>query len=78
MKQQREKQKREADFLRQAEQAEEERKIQELKAKEEARGCSWGIGMNMQEFKVNLLSLPISSFPFYFQLLIIVWSAHFF
>lgn len=44
MKQQREKQKREAEFLRQAELAEEERKIQELKAKEEARGCSWGMG----------------------------------
>lgn len=49
MKQQREKQKREADFLRQAEQAEEERKIQELKAKEEARGCSWGIGDDAEE-----------------------------
>lgn len=58
MKQQREKQKREADFLRQAEQAEEERKIQELKAKEEARGCSWGIGMNKN------LKLTYSPFPF--------------
>ncbi|XP_061172890.1 kanadaptin-like [Saccostrea echinata] len=49
MKQQREKQKREAEFLRQAELAEEERKIQELKAKEEARGCSWGMGEDAEE-----------------------------
>ncbi|XP_022335105.1 kanadaptin-like [Crassostrea virginica] len=63
MKQQREKQKREAEFLRQAELAEEERKIQELKAKEEARGCSWGMGDDAQEEEgenpfANLINNP--------------------
>ncbi|XP_060067559.1 kanadaptin-like [Ylistrum balloti] len=44
MKEQRDRQKKEAEILRQAEIAAEERKLEELKRIEEARGCSWGMG----------------------------------
>ncbi|XP_060592039.1 kanadaptin-like [Ruditapes philippinarum] len=43
MKEQREKQKKEADLIRQAEIDEAERKAELLKKREESKGCSWGI-----------------------------------
>jgi len=44
MKEQREKQKKEAEILRLADLAEEERKLEAIKRKQEETGCSWGIG----------------------------------
>ncbi|KAK3093167.1 hypothetical protein FSP39_012127 [Pinctada imbricata] len=49
MKEQRERQLREAEFLRQAGLAEEQRQRDERVAKEEARGCLWGMGDDAEE-----------------------------
>jgi hypothetical protein len=44
MKEQREKQKKEAEVLRHADIAAQEKKMEALRKKEEDRGCSWGMG----------------------------------
>lgn len=69
MKQQRDKQLREAELLRQMEIAEEKRKLEKLQAEEEARGCSWGmddpVEEDADESEENPFSLTVESEALY-------------